>query len=75
MDATGFPYYRRGLARVHHLTSRAHADACAPGILALLAPVPRVRGISTQKVVLVDDPRRGARPRIGQIESPNGQHS
>ena len=31
--------YRRDLANVHHLAFGAHADACAPGILALLAPV------------------------------------
>lgn len=33
------PYYRRDLARVHHLGYGFHADACAPGILALLDPV------------------------------------
>jgi SAM-dependent methyltransferase len=33
------PYYRRDLALVHHLGFSAHADACAPGILALLEPV------------------------------------
>lgn len=37
------PYYRPDLARVHHLGFGFHADACAPGILALLAPV-RNRG-------------------------------
>jgi SAM-dependent methyltransferase len=37
------PYYRRDLARVHHLGYGFHADACAPGILALLEPV-RERG-------------------------------
>jgi SAM-dependent methyltransferase len=37
------PYYRRDLARVHHLGYGFHADACAPGILALLEPV-RARG-------------------------------
>jgi SAM-dependent methyltransferase len=37
------PYYRRDLALVHHLGFAFHADACAPGILALLEPV-RVRG-------------------------------
>jgi SAM-dependent methyltransferase len=31
--------YRRDLATIHHLAFGAHADACAPGILALLAPV------------------------------------
>jgi SAM-dependent methyltransferase len=33
------PYYRRDLALVHHLGYGFHADACAPGILALLEPV------------------------------------
>ncbi|HEX5467682.1 MAG TPA: methyltransferase domain-containing protein [Gaiellaceae bacterium] len=33
------PYYRRDLARVHHLGFGFHADKCAPGILALLEPV------------------------------------
>jgi SAM-dependent methyltransferase len=33
------PYYRRDLARVHHLGYGFHADACAPGILALLEPI------------------------------------
>lgn len=33
------PYYRRDLALVHHRGFGFHADACAPGILALLAPV------------------------------------
>lgn len=37
------PYYRADLARVHHLGFGFHADACAPGILALLEPV-RARG-------------------------------
>ena len=37
------PYYRRDLALVHHLGFGFHADACAPGILALLEPV-RTRG-------------------------------
>jgi SAM-dependent methyltransferase len=31
--------YRRDLALVHHLAFGSHADACAPGILALLEPV------------------------------------
>ena len=31
--------YRRDLALVHHLAFGFHADACAPGILALLEPV------------------------------------
>lgn len=33
------PYYRADLARVHHMRFGAHADACAPGLLDLLAPV------------------------------------
>lgn len=33
------PYYRHDLALVHHLGFGFHADACAPGILALLEPV------------------------------------
>jgi SAM-dependent methyltransferase len=33
------PYYRPDLALVHHLGFGFHADACAPGILALLEPV------------------------------------
>jgi SAM-dependent methyltransferase len=37
------PYYRRDLSLVHHLGFGFHADACAPGILALLQPV-RDRG-------------------------------
>jgi SAM-dependent methyltransferase len=37
------PYYRESLARVHHEGFGFHADACAPGILELLAPV-RGRG-------------------------------
>jgi SAM-dependent methyltransferase len=37
------PYYRDDLALVHHKGYGFHADACAPGILALLEPV-RERG-------------------------------
>jgi SAM-dependent methyltransferase len=33
------PYYRRDLALVHHLGFGFHADACAAGIIDLLAPV------------------------------------
>ena len=33
------PYYGDDLALVHHLGFGFHADGCAPGILALLAPV------------------------------------
>lgn len=43
MDEAGAPYYQRDLALVHHLGFGFHADACAPGILALLEPV-RQRG-------------------------------
>jgi SAM-dependent methyltransferase len=39
MSAGGDPYYRAALARIHHEGFGFHADACAPGILALLAPV------------------------------------
>jgi SAM-dependent methyltransferase len=39
------PYYRRDLARVHHLGFGFHADACAPGVLALLGPVRERRGL------------------------------
>ena len=37
--------YRRDLALVHHLGFSFHADACAPGILALLDPVLRAGGV------------------------------
>jgi SAM-dependent methyltransferase len=43
--ATSEPYYRRDLALVHHLGYGFHADACAPGILALLKPVRERRGL------------------------------
>lgn len=33
------PYYRHDLALIHHLGFGFHADACAPGIIDLLAPV------------------------------------
>ena len=33
------PYYRGDLALIHHLGFGFHADACAPGILALLEPI------------------------------------
>lgn len=36
--------YRRDLATIHHRAFSFHADACAPGILALLAPVLERRG-------------------------------
>jgi SAM-dependent methyltransferase len=38
-------YYRRDLALVHHLGFGSHAQACAPGILALLEPVRSREGI------------------------------
>jgi len=43
LATTSEPYYRQDLALVHHLGFGFHADACAPGILALLKPV-RDRG-------------------------------
>jgi SAM-dependent methyltransferase len=39
MDGIDDPYYRRDLALVHHRGYAFHADACAPEIAALLAPV------------------------------------
>lgn len=39
------PYYRPDLALVHHLGFGFHADACAPGILALLEPVRARHGL------------------------------
>lgn len=39
------PYYRADLALVHDLGFGAHADTCAPGILALLEPVRRRGGL------------------------------
>ena len=39
MDEIDDPYYRHDLALVHHRGYGFHADACAPGIAALLAPV------------------------------------
>jgi SAM-dependent methyltransferase len=42
---SGQPYYRRDLALVHHLGYAFHADACAPGILALLEPIRERRGL------------------------------
>jgi SAM-dependent methyltransferase len=38
------PYYRPDLALIHHRGFGFHADACAPGILALLEPVLARRG-------------------------------
>ncbi len=45
MTRRGEPYYRRDLALVHHLGYGAHADLCAPGILALLEPVRARNGL------------------------------
>jgi SAM-dependent methyltransferase len=42
---TSEPYYRHDLALVHHLGYGFHADACAPGILALLEPVRDRKGL------------------------------
>ncbi|MFL6206090.1 MAG: class I SAM-dependent methyltransferase [Acidimicrobiales bacterium] len=39
MPPSADPYYRAALAQVHHEGFGFHADACAPGILAHLAPV------------------------------------
>lgn len=39
MGSASAPHYRDDLALVHHLGFGFHADACAPGILALLEPV------------------------------------
>jgi SAM-dependent methyltransferase len=39
------PYYRRDLALAHHLGYGFHADACAPGILALLEPIRDRQGL------------------------------
>jgi len=39
------PYYRSDLALVHDLGFGAHAERCAPGVLALLEPVRRRRGL------------------------------
>jgi SAM-dependent methyltransferase len=39
------PYYRADLALIHHLGFGFHADACAPGILDLLAPVRARNGL------------------------------
>jgi SAM-dependent methyltransferase len=45
MTESSVPYFRRDLARVHHLGFAAHAEACAPGILQLLEPVRRRNGL------------------------------
>jgi SAM-dependent methyltransferase len=45
VTATGYPYYRADLARVHDLGFGFHADACAPGILARLTRVLERNGL------------------------------
>lgn len=45
MAATGDRYYRPALARIHHEGFGFHADACAPGILDLLAPIREREGL------------------------------
>ena len=45
MATTQEPYYRPDLALVHHLGFGFHADACAPGLLALLEPVRAAGGV------------------------------
>jgi len=39
------PYYREDLALIHHQGFGFHADACAPGILELLAPLQKRQGL------------------------------
>ncbi|MEX2619740.1 MAG: methyltransferase domain-containing protein [Egibacteraceae bacterium] len=45
MSAPAGPYYGRDLALVHHRGFGAHASGCADGMLALLEPVRRSRGL------------------------------
>lgn len=45
MTKTEAPYYRPGLAFVHDRGFGGYADACAPGVLALLEPVRRAGGV------------------------------
>ena len=45
MSETECPHYRADLARVHHLGFGSHADACARGVLALLASVREREGL------------------------------
>ena len=45
MTSSSAPYYRRDLALVHHLGFGFHADACAPGLLALLEPIRASGGV------------------------------
>ncbi|MEO8108063.1 MAG: class I SAM-dependent methyltransferase, partial [Actinomycetes bacterium] len=42
---TAEPYYRDDLARIHHLGFGHHADACAPGIVELLADIRKRDGL------------------------------
>ena len=39
------PYYRQDLAQIHHLGFGFHADRCADGILSLLEPVRKNKGL------------------------------
>ena len=45
MGATDDPYYRAALAQIHHEGFGFHAEACAPGVLALLDDVRRREGL------------------------------
>ena len=45
MSPPSDPYYREDLALVHHRGFAFHAEACAPGILALLEPVRQKHGL------------------------------
>jgi SAM-dependent methyltransferase len=45
VSAQDEPYYRRDLARIHHLGFGFHADATAPGVLSLLASVKERGGL------------------------------
>ncbi len=45
MSELSEPYYRRDLALVHHRGFAFHAAACAPGMLAILEPIRRRRGL------------------------------
>jgi SAM-dependent methyltransferase len=45
MSPPSDPYYREDLALVHHRGFAFHAEACAPGILALLEPVREKLGL------------------------------
>ncbi len=45
MSSADVSYYRDDLALVHHLGFGFHAEACAPGILALLEPLLEREGL------------------------------